>query len=332
MARPDFQANMPLGDHLEELRRRLWIAIVGLLPIIVVALFFGSSILGFVLQPVRHALEAGGQSPLIYTSGPLEAFSNYIKISLIGSLLVGSPWILFQLWRFVAPGLYSHERRFVYFLLPLSVALTVLGVLFMYVFIMPLLLRFFIGFGADIGAVAPHVAPLPEGVAISKIAVLVGDPPSPQVGQEWINTTDMIRRICIGVKDGKPQILSSQVFSASGVVPQYRVSEYIKLLLSLSLAFAGAFQAPVVVLLLGWAGIIDRSFLKKYRRHAIFVCAIAAAVLTPGDPASMMLMLIPLYLLYEAGGILLKYFPASRVAGEKKKSPEEQPDDISSPS
>jgi len=170
------------------------------------------------------------------------------------------------------------------------------------------------------------VAPLLEGYTPTHVPVLAGDPPDPHVGEEWINTTDMIRRICIGVEDGKPRILSSQVFSSDGVVPQYRISEYIKLLLSLSLAFAGAFQAPVMVLLLGWAGIIDRNFLKKYRRHAIFVCAIAAAVLTPGDPASMMLMLIPLYLLYEAGGILLKYFPASSVAGEKKQ-PEEQPDD-----
>jgi sec-independent protein translocase protein TatC len=322
---------MPLGDHLEELRRRMMVALVWLLPIIVVALVFGGSILGFVLQPVRDALAASGQSKIVYSNGPLEVFGNYVKISLLVSFLVGSPWILYQLWRFVAPGLYSHERRFVYFLLPLSVLLTILGVLFLYIFIMPMLLHFFISFGTGIGAVAPHTAPLPEGVTLGHIPVLAADPSDPAAGDAWINKTDMLLRICIGKTGDAHEIVSSQIFSSTGVVPLYDVTPYVKLLLSLSLAFAAAFQTPVVVLLLGWAGVIDRAFLRKYRKHAVLVCAIAAAIMTPGDPASMILMLIPLYLLYEAGGILLKYFPASRVAGDKKREPEEQPDDASSP-
>src|SRR5262245_32059947 len=324
------QANMPLGDHLEELRRRMTIALIGLLPVIIASLVYGSTILGFVLQPVRHALAASGQSDTIYTNGPLEVFSNYIKISLLASFLVGSPWILYQLWRFVAPGLYAHERRFVYFLLPLSVLLTILGVLFLYVFIMPMLLHFFISFGTGIGSAPPHTAPLPEGVTFGHIPVLAADPPDPSAGDAWINRTDMLLRICIGKAGDTHEIVSSQIFTSTGVVPLYDVTPYVKLLLSLSLAFAAAFQTPVVVLLLGWAGVIDRKFLRKYRKHAVLVCAIAAAIMTPGDPASMILMLIPLYLLYEAGGILLKYFPASRVAGEKKTDkvePEEQPDD-----
>jgi sec-independent protein translocase protein TatC len=118
-----------------------------------------------------------------------------------------------------------------------------------------------------------------------------------------------------------------------GAVSELRISEYIKLLLSMTLAFAAAFQAPVVVLLLGWSGIINQQVLAKFRRHAILVCAIAAAMLTPGDPASMILMLIPLYLLYELGGLLLRWFPASRVAGKRPKDddttgPEEEPDTV----
>lgn len=326
MAKNDFQANMPLGEHLEELRRRLMIAIGGMLPVAVVALVFGRQILAFILHPVRAALASHGSSPLLMAFGPLETFGNYIKVSLIVTLLVGSPWALFQLWRFVAPGLYSHERRFVYFLIPLSTLLTVLGVLFLYIFIMPLLLTFFIDFGNSLGNINVPTAPLPQGVTLSHISVLAADPVGPAIGDEWINTTEMLRRTCIALTNGKPVIVSSQVFSELGVQPLYGVSQYVKLLLSLSLAFAGAFQAPVVVLLLGWAGIIDRKFLAKYRRHAILACAIASAVLTPGDPASMILMLVPLYILYELGGILLKYFPASRVAGVKP-APEEQPDD-----
>ncbi len=225
------------------------------------------------------------------------------------------------------PGPVLPRTRFVYFLLPLSVVLTVLGVTFLYFFIMPMLLRFFIGFGSNIGAVTPVTAPLPDGVTLSHLAILVADPSNPAVGDEWFNSTDMVRRVCIAIENGVPVVVASQVFKSTGVVSQYNVAPYVKLLLSLSLAFAGAFQTPVVVVLLGWAGIIDRALLKKYRKHAILVCAIAAALLTPGDPASMILMLVPLYLLYELGGILLKYFPASRVAGQRAKEPEEQPDD-----
>jgi sec-independent protein translocase protein TatC len=326
MAKANPDANMPLGDHLEELRKRLTVALYGLIPLVVISLIVGRKILGFIMQPALDALVATGYSRLMTANGPLEGFGSYIKVSLLVTLLVGSPWILFQLWRFVAPGLYAHERRFVYFLLPLSAILTVLGVAFLYFFIMPMLLRFFLDFGSTLGATPVPSAPVPEGVHLSHIAVLPADPPDPAVGDEWINTGEMLRRTCVAIRDGKPVIYSSQLFGQLGLIPMYRVSEYVQLLLSLSLAFAAAFQTPVVVLLLGWAGIIDRKFLSKYRKHAILVCAIAAALLTPGDPASMILMLIPLYLLYELGGILLKYFPASRVAGEKPPGPEEQPD------
>ena len=253
----------------------------------------------------------------------MEAFSNYIKVSLIVTLLVGSPWVLYQLWRFVAPGLYSHERRFIYFLLPLSAVLTVTGVLFLYLFIMPLLLRFFIGFGSGIGAVAPHTAPVPAGINLSHITVLAADPARHVAGDEWINTTDMVLRCCIGEKSGKPAIVALQVFTSSGIIPQYRITEYVKLLLTLSLAFAGAFQAPVVVLLLGWAGVIDRKFLKKYRKHAVVVWCHRRCPAHPRRPRLDDPHAHPPYLLYEPGGLCCSWvLPASRIAGQRAASTE----------
>ena len=82
----------------------------------------------------------------------------------------------------------------------------------------------------------------------------------------------------------------------------------------LALAFAGGFQTPVIVLLLGWSGIIDRAFLRKYRKHALLVTAVIAAFMTPGDPTTMFLLWVPLYVLYELGGVLLGLFPARNVA------------------
>src|ERR1051325_9046222 len=240
MAKAEFQSNMPLGDHLEELRRRLVVALFGLIPLVVGSLVIGRSVLAFILQPARQALIADGYSPLLATTGPLEGFGSYIKVSLILTFLVGSPWILFQIWKFVAPGLYAHERRFVYFLLPLSAVLTVSGVLFLYVFIMPMLLRFFLDFGSSIGATPIPTAQLPEGVALAHIPILTADPPSPNAGEEWVNTAVMLRRTCVGVRDGVPIIYSSELFGTTGLIPITRVSEYVQLLLSLSLAFAGA--------------------------------------------------------------------------------------------
>jgi len=314
---------MPLGDHLDELRRRLIVSLVGLLPIAAVAFYFGDVLLAFLVEPARGALRAAGQSDSLQATNPLETLGSYMTVSTIATILVGSPWMLYQLWRFIAPGLYKHERRFVYFLLPLSSVLTATGVMFLFTVIMPIVLTFLVGFGTALGARDAVQAPLPAGVTLGTVAVLEGDPPAPKVGEEWVNLPTRRRRVCVGYEGTEPLILSQELHKDAGVLQQYKVSEYVRLLMSLSLAFAAAFQAPVVVLLLGWAGIIDQAFLKKYRRHAILICAVAAAMLTPGDPSSMIALLIPLYGLYELGGVLLRVFPASRVAGAREEESDE---------
>ena len=88
-------------------------------------------------------------------------------------------------------------------------------------------------------------------------------------------------------------------------------------MLTLALAVTVAFQMPLVILLLGWAGIADRKFLTSNRRYAVLVCAVLGAILTPADVVSMILLFIPLYLLYELGIFLLLVAPADRVAGGK---------------
>ncbi len=315
---------MPLGDHLEELRKRLIHALYGLAPIFVLSLVFGQHLLGFLISPLQHALLASGHDPAPLATEPLEVFGAYIKVSLIGAVVVGSPWVLFQIWRFVAPGLYDREKRFVYFLLPLSAILTTSGLLFLFRVVMPLILAFFLQFGVQIGVLAPIYADLPPNTTLPKIVILDGDPKSPAPGETWFNKRLNEERLCISVSaSGVPEILARPMNKAAGIRQDFRVASYISLLLSLSIAFAVAFQTPVVVLLLGWAGFIDVAFHSKFRRHALFGCAIAAALMTPGDVASMLLLWIPLYALYELGGLLLRMFPASRVAaGFKGKEPD----------
>lgn len=306
---------MPLGDHLEELRKRIILALVGLVPIAVVALGFGSYLLSFLVEPAKAALRGAGQPDLLIGTGPLETFSTYMKVSIIVAVIVGSPWVFYQLWRFVSPGLHRHEKRFVYFLLPLSTLLTVSALVFLYRVILPVILGWLVGFGTGIGSNTAATAPLPEGVVLPAVPLLDADPPAPTPGQVWFNNSLMELRIAAGTPDD-PQVRAISMHKDAGIVQQYRVSEYVSLLLSLTLAFAAAFQAPVVVLLLGWIGLVDNAFLSKYRRHAILICAVTAAILTPADPLSMILMWIPLMGLYELGGILLRVFPASRIAGK----------------
>ncbi|MDX2131081.1 MAG: twin-arginine translocase subunit TatC [Planctomycetota bacterium] len=308
------QSHMPLGDHLEELRRRLIWALAGLLPIAMVALGFGSYLLAFLVEPAKSALRDAGQPDMLIGTGPLETFATYMKVSLIAAVIVGSPWIIYQLWRFVAPGLHRHEKRFVYFLLPLSALLTATGLVFLFRIILPVMLGWLVGFGATIGAATASSAAVGADVVVPSVPLLEADPTDPAPGALWFNRTLMELRICVGTPEER-EIRAVSMHRQSGIVQQYRVSEYVSLLLTLTLAFAAAFQAPVIVLLLGWVGLIDQAFIAKYRRHAVLICAVLAAVLMPGDPLSMILMWIPLMLLYELGGVLLRIFPAARVAG-----------------
>ncbi len=306
---------MPFGDHLEELRSRLIYAILGVLPILVVALIVGKSVLNFLLHPIAAALEKGGLPPALQVTGPFEMFTAYMQVSLVLTILVGAPWIVYQFWRFVAPGLYAHERRFAYLLAPLSATLTILSGLFLYYVMLPTILTFFIAFNSSLPTVAVKAAPLPEGVALTTATVLDADPADPPIGALWYNRTVNQLRICITDSTGARIINGTAMVGAALVSQQYRVADCVGMVLAFALALAIAFQMPVVVLLLGWAGLVDPPMLTRYRRHAIMICAVLGAVLTPADVLSMILLAVPLYFLYELGVILLRVLPASRVAG-----------------
>ncbi len=317
--------HMTLGEHLDELRRRLVFALLGLAPIVVAAFYFGDWLLDLVLQPARDALQRGEQTDITAFS-PLETFSAYMRVSIIAAVVVGSPWIFFQVWKFVSPGLHKHEKRFVYFLVPLSGILTATGVFFLFKVVLPLILTFLITFGTTLGTKPVPTAPLPPGITLSTIPMVEVDPDAPKPGEMWVNTSLHKLRICVTPADPTKKtaagVLSIDMYREANIRQQYRVSDLLSMMLTLIMAFAGAFQTPLIVLLLGWAGIVDRAFLSKYRRHAILICAVIAAAVMPGDPASMMAMMIPLYALYELGGVLLWIFPAHRVAGKPKPVPE----------
>lgn len=317
---------MPLGDHLEDLRRRVMLAALGVLPILGVGLYYGKTILTFLVQPLAKSLKYEDPAALLQVTSVFEGFNTWFKIGLMVTLVFGAPWILYQLWRFVSPGLYNRERRFVVVLAPLSVILMVLGMAFLYYAVLPAALEFFVHFNKTL---VPRqqalTAPLPEGVTLPSMPVLAADPPDPSAGEMWVNGSTNQLRVAVSVRAGeKPGVWSLPLVGDSMVAQHYKISEYLSTVLSFAIAFALAFQTPVVVLLLGWAGIVKPEVMRKHRKHAFVACAVIGAVCAPPDMFSMIALMIPLYILYEFGLVLLWLMPADRVAAGtvlSRKSP-----------
>lgn len=137
---PDPQdTTMSLGDHLEELRARLILAILGLTVALILCLFFGKWIIWFIEVPYYKAL---GQDKPLQVIEPVDGFLSYMKICLIAGVVLSSPWIFYQLWLFVAAGLYPQERRYVYLAVPFSTGLFITGALLFILLIAPATLKF----------------------------------------------------------------------------------------------------------------------------------------------------------------------------------------------
>lgn len=308
----DPYASMTLGEHLEELRKRVVFALLGLAPLLALGLVFGDTVLRVLLYPVERALLRAGQAPTLQALSPIETFAAYIKVGVVIAVLLGVPWMVTQLWLFVRPGLYEHERRFARLIVPLSVVLTLASAAFLYFVMLPIMLYFLISFGSSIGRHAPITAPLPEGVTLPIAPVLAFDPTDPAQGAIWVNGPLRQLRINVG---GGAGVLTAPLVGSGLIAQQYRLREYVDLVFTMGVAFAVAFQAPIVVMLLSWVGILDPRSLAKFRKHIFLGCVVAAAVLTPtGDPVTLALMTAPLYILFELGLTLSRFVPARRVA------------------
>ncbi|HEX6959755.1 MAG TPA: twin-arginine translocase subunit TatC [Ferrovibrio sp.] len=142
-------SRMPLLDHLIELRNRLMYSIGAIFIAFVVCYFFAPHIYNLLMQPLVHAVGTEGRR-MIFTA-PQEAFFTYVRLSFWAAMLLSFPVIASQVWMFVAPGLYKNERRaFMPFLVATPI-LFAMGGAFVYFFIMPLALKFFVGFEAPGG-------------------------------------------------------------------------------------------------------------------------------------------------------------------------------------
>lgn len=325
------ESTMTFGEHLEVLRIHLWKAIIGLFLAVIISLVFGKHVVNFVRKPIDEALQrhTRGESiiddvegfdfsksvkqifgigkeeePVTEDGAPVftdtitvsissrdlaaalhelnpelglnpdkiedkeielalrapefegfkktrdrvskpvtlkveEAFMTYLKVSFVAGLVLASPWIFFQIWQFVAAGLYSHERKYVYTYLPLSLGFFLLGGLFCFYLVFPFVLEFLLGWNTRLG-----------------------------------------------------------------VSPQIRLSEWISFALMLPVMFGISFQLPLVMMFLERIDVFDQTAYRERRRMAVLVIAFLSMMMTPADPSSMILMMIPLIGLYELGIVM----------------------------
>src|SRR5437870_1246567 len=138
---------IPLLAHLEELRRRLIFSVVGVLVGFLSCWSYADRIFGLMQQPIIHALRHHGLSGGLVYLNPTEPFNLYLEVGFVAGLFVASPFVFYQLWLFVAPGLYRKEKRYVLPFLVGTVALFLAGGLFGYRMVYPASLDFLIGYG-----------------------------------------------------------------------------------------------------------------------------------------------------------------------------------------
>jgi Sec-independent protein secretion pathway component TatC len=313
----DDMAVMSFGDHLDELRRRLILSLVAPLPLFIVLFFVSSTLVEFTLRPVYRVLQDHDLPAELQVLAPPELLVVQLKLSAILSLVLAAPWILYQGWAFIAPGLYRHERRFVLFLLPGSGVLTLAGLALLYYVMLPLMLHVLVlvATNVEVDAGGPRRSEaVQKALAEGEIEVVAAIPPEPPPGQVFLVVPDL--RLFAAVPDdatGKVELVP--VLPQGGHIAQtFRVASVVNFVLLLALGTTVAFQMPLVLLLAGWLGLVEASWLRARRKYAFFICAVIAAVITPADAASLLIMLVPLYGLYELGILLMVFVPASAVA------------------
>ena len=147
---------MSFLDHLDELRRRIIWAIGSVLVGFMIAIFFVTEIFDFVMRPMQQMLPAG--QTLVFTD-PTEAFMLYIKLALMAGLIIAGPLVFTQLWLFIAPGLYSHEKKLAIPFVLMSTFFFAAGAAFSHYVVFPITWLFFVSFTSDILTFMPRVEP-----------------------------------------------------------------------------------------------------------------------------------------------------------------------------
>ena len=293
---------MPVGDHLEELRSRLFKALGGAFAAFFVCLLVAKSyLLPPIVAPLIEALEANDVNPQVFFTGVADPFMVYLRISMIGAFVLAGPWVIWQVWGFVASGLYPRERRAVTRYLPFAFLLFFGGIAFVWYVILPITLSFFLGWSMTIPLPSGYAdaPPVPAAVVGSPVVVpsIPGNPESPVPLQLWFDTGAQRLKT---YHDGHVRVIPFG--SENLAAPMITLPDYVSLVLVLLVVFGLSFQLPLVVYAVIRTGLVEASALRGQRKLVYFVIVFLACAITPGDVLTATLGLIgPLILLFEAG-------------------------------
>ncbi len=222
----------PLVAHLLELRSRIMRGLVGLFIVLLALLPFANKLYAWLAVPLLDKLPKGGQLIATQVASP---FFAPMKLAFFAALMIAMPWLLYQAWAFVAPGLYRREKKLALPLLGSALALFYAGCAFAYFLVLPTVFSFL-------------TKVTPDGVAMM---------------------TD--------------------------------ISAYLDFVLVLFLAFGLSFELPVALVILVLLGWVTPAQLREGRGYAVVGIFVIAAVMTPPDVVSQLMLAIPMCLLYEAG-------------------------------
>ena len=239
-----------LIEHLVELRTRLLRAVAGLMVVFLGLLPFANRLYAWLAQPLLDKLPEGAHLIAVEVASP---FFAPLKLAFFVALVGTMPWLLYQLWAFVAPGLYKREKKLAMPLLVSAVTLFYAGCAFSFYLVLPTVFTFL-------------TAVTPEGVSMM---------------------TD--------------------------------IHAYLNFVMVIFLAFGLSFQMPVALVILTLLGWVTPDQLKEWRGYAIVGVFILAAVVTPPDVISQLMLAIPMVLLYEAGII------ASQILAPRRRTGDDEP-------
>lgn len=231
--------NASLFDHLLELRNRLLRSVLGVLIVFCCLVYFAQDIYQYVAQPLLAVMPQGSQMIATDVASP---FFAPFKLTLVLSLFIAMPFVLYQIWSFVAPGLYSNEKRLI---APLMLGSTLLfygGIAFAYFLVFPVVFAFF-------------TSVAPEGVVIA---------------------TD--------------------------------ISSYLDFILKLFFAFGVAFEIPIAIILMCWAGITTPDSLREKRAYVVVGAFVIGMLLTPPDIISQTMLAVPMLILFEVGILIASLY------------------------
>jgi len=320
---------MTLGEHLEELRSRSIRAFASIGIAAIVCYIFIGPIMGFLTTPVFAVYRRHNLEPQMVSLAPAEAFLTDLKVSILTGLILASPYAISQIWGFIAAGLYPNERRWVERFAPASIALFFTGVTFLLLIVSPLLLDFLLTYRnslpnidlttrfilptRDMAQPTPDTQPWET---TSPLPILARDPVEAPEGHPWISLKDREIRIRLGEQNYTVAHLR-RVTGGNILQPMMRISEYIVFVIHLAIAFGIGFQVPVVVTFLAVADIATAQDMARFRRHIIFGMACCAAVITPPDVTSMIMLLGPMAGLFEIGLAIARRIERKRARAEQ---------------